>query len=309
MWQKGIVMSIRKLLVPVSGDDAARPALTAALRVATQFAAHVEGLHVRPDPQESVPLLGEGVSGAMIEDLMRLTEEEAAGRAAKALALFTETCAALDVPVIAAAEVQAGPSATWRDVIGREDDETVHRGRLADLIVLGRASGAADTVSALTLNAALFESGRPVLVAPPAAGAAVKAGATAKAGAGGPFGRRIAIAWNGSAEAARAVTAALPFLAVAEVVVLFSAATAATPPDAAGELAEFLRWHGVAAQTGSLPDGAGPVGAAILQACAADDMDLLVIGAYTHSRLRELILGGVTRHVLEATPIPLLMSH
>ena len=294
-------MSIRKLLVPVSGDDAARPALTAALRVATRFAAHVEALHVRPDPQESVPLLGEGVSGAMIEDLMRLTEEEAAGRATKAHALFAETCAASDVPVIAAADVHAGPSASWRDVIGREDDETVHRGRLADLIVLGRASGAADTVSTLTLNAALFESGRPVLVAPPSP--------TAKAGARGPFGRRIAVAWNGSAEAARAVTAALPFLAVAEVVVLFSAATAATPPEAAGELAAFLRWHGVAAQSGSLPDGTGPVGAAILQACAADDMDLLVMGAYTHSRLRELILGGVTRHVLEATPIPLLMSH
>ncbi len=306
-------MSIRKLLVPVSGDDAARPALTAALRVARQFTAHVEALHVRPDPQDSVPLLGEGVSGAMVEDLMRLTEEEAAGRAAKAQALFAESCAAFDVPVLTTPAAPDGASATWRDVVGREDDETVHRGRLADLIVLGRAAEAAGTVTTLTLNAALFESGRPVLIAPPAADDRAPDGrapvGTGTVATGGPFARRTAIAWNGSAEAARAVSAALPFLARAEVVVLFSATTAATPPEAADELAAYLRWHGIAAQPGNLPNGAEPVGAAILAACAADDIDLLVMGAYTHSRLRELILGGVTRHVLDATPIPLLMSH
>lgn len=291
-------MTIRKLLAPVSGDDTGRPALGAALHLAIAFGAHVEALHVRPDPQEAVPLLGEGVSGAMIEDLIRLTEEEAAGRAAAAAALFAETCAAFDVPV-ADSPSREGPSAVLRDVVGREDDETVRRGRLADLIVMGRGADEAESAAGLALNAALFESGRPVLVAPP----------PGARDPGAAFGRRIGVAWNGSAEAARAVTAGLPLLARAEVVAVFSADTGATQTDAAADLAQYLRWHRIAAQIGSVPTISGPVGAALLEACKADDIDLLVMGAYTHSRLRELILGGVTRHALEASPIPLLMSH
>lgn len=288
-------MTIRKLLVPVTGGDTCRPALAAALTVARDFDAHVEALHVRPDPQEAVPLLGEGVSGAMIEDLINLTRSEAETRAHHARAMFEEACAAFGVEERADPSF-AGPSAEWCDVVGREDDETVRRGRLADLVVAGHPASSADGPSGLTLNAALFEGGRPVLVAPLTELQML--------------GRRVAVAWNGSAEAARAVTAALPFLQRADAIVLYSVETPVTPGDAAAELAQFLRWHTIAStQTGNVPVTSKSAGEAILEACRADNIDLLVMGAYTHSRLREMILGGITRLMLEQAGVSLLMAH
>ena len=93
------------------------------------------------------------------------------------------------------------------------------------------------------------------------------------------------------------MTAALPLIELADSVRILNVDTDDTDADGAAEWAEFLAWHGVSAERGSVPVDEGPVGAAIITACA--DADLLVMGAYTHSRLRQLILGGVTRHVLE----------
>ena len=123
------------------------------------------------------------------------------------------------------------------------------------------------------------------------------------------LGGRVGIAWNGSAEAARAVSAALPFLEVANAVIVYSVESDTTSAELSAGLAEFLAWHGVEAEVGNVPDDITPVGEALLTACFADGIDLLVTGAYTHSRLRELILGGVTRHLLDRAAIPMLMSH
>lgn len=287
-------MMIRRILAPVGGTEAARPAVEMALTVAEQLAAHVEGMHVRPDPQEAIPLLGEGVSGAMIDELITLTEKEGTARAAAAKAVFEKACEERTIPFLSTPSAE-GPSAQWRQFVGREDDLIVRRGRLADLIVLARPTRSEESPSLATFNAALFESGRPVLVVPQ--------------GAPHSFARRIAIAWNGSAEAARAVSAAIVLLGKAETVVVYSAASAATPAEAAEEQIEYLAWHGIAAEVGSLPDKAHSAGAALLEACDGANIDLLVMGAYTHSRLRQMILGGVTKHVLEWATLPLLMAH
>lgn len=287
-------MTIRKLVVPVGPTEGGRQALEAAFTVGEALSAHVDVLHVRPDPQESVPLLGEGVSGAMVEELIALTEREAAARAAMAKRDFEEARVRRGI-VLAHAPSTAGPSARWIETVGRENDVTVARGRLADLIVVGRLHSEADATASATLNAALFESGRPVLViadSPPR-----------------QIGKRIAIAWNGSAEAARSVTAALPFLHAAEAVIVFSATSERTPGDAAAGLLDFLAWHGVPAAAEPLGEGARSVGHAVLDAADAAEIDLLVMGAYTHSRLRQLILGGVTHDVLAHARRPVLMAH
>lgn len=290
-------MPIRKIIVPVDGTAATQLSLDTAFRLARDLEAHVEVIHARPDPRLAVPLLGEGMSGAMIEELIDLTEKESAARAMAARQMFDRVCetsgmALSDAPPTTSPPTTR-PTAGWVEVMGAEDDVLVRRGRLADLLVVARPTEHGDAPSAVSFNAAVFESGRPVLVAPTGAVASV--------------GRRVAISWNGSAEAARAVSAAMPVLKRAESVLILNVDTDDTAGNGASSLTELLGWHGVSAESRTIPDDQGPVGAAIIAACG--DADLLVMGAYTHSRLLQLILGGVTRHVLENAKLPLLMAH
>ncbi|TVR98245.1 MAG: universal stress protein [Rhodospirillales bacterium] len=287
-------MAIRRILVPFAATEPAGKALDAAFALARALDAHVAVLHVRPDPQATVPLLGEGVSGAMVEELITLTEREAASHARQARSRFDARRAEAGLDIVESPTAH-GPSVRWLEVTGREDDATVREGRLADLIVIGHAEGDGDPFTRATLDAALFESGRPVLIA---------AGRPAAAA-----GDRVAIAWNGSAEAARAVTAALPLLHRAADVRIYVVDAEVTRSDAGSGLVDFLAWHGITAEAGGLPSGQGAVGETLLAAAAADRIDLLVLGAYTHSRLRQLILGGVTRHLIEHARLPLLMAH
>ncbi|MBK8906560.1 MAG: universal stress protein [Rhodospirillales bacterium] len=286
-------MAIRKILVAVDGSPGGRIAVDAALITARAFGAHVEGLHVRPDPRDAVPLLGEGVSGAMVDELIVLTEQETQARAKIARAMFDELCHTHGLRI--ADRPAAGPSGAWVEATGRTDDMVVARARLADLVVVERPLAEMEAVAGMTLNAALYEGGRPVLV---------------PAGTPSPqIGRNVAVAWNGSAESARAVSGALSFLKAAETVTVLTAGSAATSPDRAEDLVDYLAWHEIDARRGAVTSEDGPVGARILEACRSAGADLLVIGAYTHSRLRELIMGGVTRHVLANARIPLLMAH
>lgn len=287
----------KTVLVPVHDGESAAAPLDTAFGLAGAFATHVVALHVRTDPTTAVPLVGEGMSGGMVEEMMTIAEHQAAERAEKARAAFDAACTRHAVPV--AETPVEGPSAAWVDITGREEEAIAWRGRLADLVIMGRPAEGLDPAALLNLNAALMESGKPLLLAPPVPPATM--------------GQRVAIAWNGSAEAARAVACALPLLQRAETVTILTATepgTAAAPlaPPPAAELATYLAWHGVAATTKVVPAGSN-AGAVLLEQCAGLGADLLVMGAYTHSRLRQLILGGVTRHVLGHAPIPLLLCH
>lgn len=282
-------MSIRKILVPIDGTEATRGALVTGFAVARTFGAHVDVLHPRIDPVEAVTFAGEGMSGEVVQELIDLTEQQAEVRAAAARAMFDDTCAA--------AGGELGPPQPGRfttrflDPRLRDEDAVAHQGRVCDLIVVTRPGASGDSMAAGVFNAALFETARPVLV--PGTGAPPDAY------------RRVCVAWNGSLEASRSITAALPFLAKAEEVTVAHTANleeGRSPQD----VVEYLGCHGVRATTRALPSGQ-PVAETL--AIAARDADLLVMGAYTHGRLWQLIVGGVTRHMLEAAAIPLFMAH
>ena len=284
-------------LVPLSESEGVDASLDAAFGLAATFGTHVLGLHVRSDPTTAVPLVGEGMSGGMVEEMMTMAERQAAERADKVRAAFDAACTRHAIP--RADSPVEGPSAAWLDITGREEEAIAWRGRLADLVIMGRPADGLDPAALLNLNAALMESGKPLLLTPPTPPAAL--------------GRRVAIAWNGSAEAGRAVAAALPLLRRAEAVTILTATesgaqSAPLAPPPASELASYLSWHGIAATTQVVPAGAN-AGVVLLEQCAGLGADLLVMGAYTHSRLRQLILGGVTRHVLGHAPIPLFLCH
>ncbi|MFM9884234.1 MAG: universal stress protein [Burkholderiales bacterium] len=196
----------------------------------------------------------------------------------------------------------AGVPCEWIAIRDEPVAALLARGRCADLIVLGqrdpRAEGytdAPDLPAEVVLGA-----GRPVLIVP-------------FAGTFSAFGEHVVIAWNGTRESARAVADALPILAHAKSVLILSGAENKTAKTrivaAATGVIRFLERHGVKAELHDLGRHRFDVGAKILAFCAERNADLLVMGAYGHSRARELVLGGVTQSLMEAMTVPVLMSH
>lgn len=285
----------KTILAVVSDDVSGRSPLEAALIVGQGFDSHVTALHVKSDPSNAVPLVGEGMSGVMVEEMISAAEKQAEERAGQTRAVFDERRRRFDAPLVQTPPA-AGFSMAWREEIGREEDVVARCARLADLVVVGRPVSDRELPAVMTLNAALMESGRPLLVTPPQMPDVL--------------GRRIAVAWNGSAEAARAVSAALPLLATAEQVHIFSAQESdADPVLAPAELRAYLSWHGINAECHSFTASTTHAGEVLLVEVTRQGCDLVVMGAYTHSRLRQLILGGVTRHMLHHAMVPVLMMH
>jgi nucleotide-binding universal stress UspA family protein len=290
-------MAYRRLLLPLTGTAAGEAALATALAVARIWNAHLHCLHVRVDARDVAPLAGEGLSGAMIEEMMAATERESGERAERVRQLFERFAATHGDLTLAsdpntAAKVP-GVTISFETVSGREEDLVAQQSRLFDMAIVPHPEADEDVSSSDALHAVLFDSGRPVLIAPREAPATI--------------GTRVAVAWNGSAESAAAVAAALPWLHRAQAVrVLCSDAYQRRGPAAEG-LQAYLRWHEIEAEVVPFTPATREVGAALLGAARDFGADLLCQGAYSHSRLRQLILGGVTRHVLENADLPVLM--
>jgi nucleotide-binding universal stress UspA family protein len=176
---------------------------------------------------------------------------------------------------------------------GDPGDLIAEAARGADLTLAAQAGGAGlDALGPHPIDHVILSAGGPVLMLP-------------RTGWGEPVGRRAVVAWNGSREAARALKDALPFLVTAETVTLVGAGE-----DAAASLdvaAALLKRHAAPVRTKPVEAG-HRAGAALLEAAAAEGADLLVMGAYGHSRLREIVLGGATREVSRDARIPVLFS-
>jgi len=286
-------MAIRRLLLPLTGTAAGEAALSTALVIARMWDAHVTALHVRVDSRDVAPLAGEGLSGAMIEEMMSATEKESSDRSNAVRALFDRFVAEHGVTV-AEPHPGAGATANFASITGREEDLVAQLARLADLTVVPHPEAGDDVSSSDALHAVLFDSGRPVLIAPQSAPVTI--------------GSRICLAWNGTAESAAAVLAAIPWMQRAQAVrVLFADEYQRRGPGAM-EVAGYLALHDIRAEIAQFRPQDREVGRGLLAAAREFGADLMCMGAYSHSRLRQLILGGVTRHVLEHATIPVLMN-
>ncbi|HYD98392.1 MAG TPA: universal stress protein [Alphaproteobacteria bacterium] len=273
-------MSFKTVLAPLSGDGGDAVALRAALAVAQRSGGRVEAVALMADPRDTVAIAGREAAAVAME-LLHDAEAELERRR-KAAAQHVQEALRAGIPTERLA---------FREAVGQPERELVKAARFADLVVLGRAGDPTPT-GILLAEAALLDGGRPVLLMPPVGDL--------------PERPRIAVAWDGSTTSNRAVDAALPLLASASTVHLL-VADGGMGADAA-QMVRHLADRGVRAEA-VVFEPRDRVGPELLARAAELDSDLLVMGGYGHSRLREMVLGGVTRHVLQHADLPVLLAH
>ncbi len=283
-------MAFRTILAPQLGDAADAAALEAVWPLANRFHAHVRGLHVRW-PVE-IPVGGMMEPAMITPGLVDELERGAARRADAARQRFDEWRTRHAVQEAAVPTGVDMTTCEWVDREGTIEAEVAREARLTDIVVLGRSPRAPDHAADVALEGALFHSGRPVIVVPGEAAVAFDT---------------VLIAWNDSAQAARAVEAAAPLIGAARKIVVFAGNEHARQGEAAG-LVQWLGWRRYVAPTVVQSDSGDPA-AHMLEAATANGAGLIVMGAYTHSRLRHLVFGGVTTHLLRHSQMPLFMAH
>jgi len=236
---------------------------------------------------------------AITEDMRKQIIESAAASAAteevRIKELLMGHLKSKDIPFVDTPDNRGSQvTAAWIETSGPQASNVAVMGRLADLIVVAKPVTESG-LGAQTLEAALLETGKPVLMAPPNPVETV--------------GAHVAIAWDGGTESAKAVSAAMPLLTSADAVTVFSAPVSTDPRLAVEKLTEYLGRHDVKATAESIDVTATGVGEALLDGAAKAGADVLVMGAYGHSRARQLVMGGVTSHIIEAAEMPVFLMH
>ena len=181
----------------------------------------------------------------------------------------------------------------WRGGSTIQDADLGSLARVYDLTVLTRPGNRGGRLT--TLEYALFESGRPVLMAPPTSPRS--------------FGQTVLIHWNASIEVCRAISMAMPILCKAKRVMLLTVEGSIVPGPTANDALGHLEAHGIAATEKTVGGHGRRPGEVILAEARAQGADLLIKGAYTQSRLRQMIFGGATQHVLTAAELPVFLAH
>ncbi|MGD0192772.1 MAG: universal stress protein [Rhizomicrobium sp.] len=288
---------MKTLLVPVLGSEGDRVALESALLVAEKFRSHLDCLHVRFSPRDlmlQTATVGAGMP-VISPQLWTTLEDEEKERSKRATDVFETFRAAKTVKASDVPEAAETISATLREIEGNTVDEIVRGGQLCELIVMARRPEFA--ISPGQIGDILMRSGRPLLLGPTTVPATL--------------GSTVAIAWKATAEAARALTAAMPLLRKAEKVIVLSADEndrGAEMAESADQLVRALKWSGIESRLSRLSRSHDPQ-SQLLMAASDTGADLLVMGAYSHSRARELLLGGLTSHVLQDAGVPVFLCH
>ena len=285
----------KNLLVPTTGGPADAVVFATARMAAVAFAAHLEFLHVRIDTTEVLmSMTAGGVGGGdAVQAVIDRMDTEADALAASARQAVDAMLAAAGIPLRDTPD-GTGPSAEYSLQQGSQSAWVAQYGRFADLVVMGR--GTPDEGAGETLEAALMDTGKPLLIAPSIMPASL--------------GKRIVIAWKDTPEAARAVSCALPFIGRAEQVTIVNVADDADSQDESGaRLVRALRWHNPAVALRQVVRGSSNAVEVLHREADALSADLLVMGGYSHSRLREVVFGGFTRRTLGSSAVAVLMAH
>lgn len=286
-------MAVRRLLVPIRTDGKGESVLDHALALAGKVA-HIEVIHCRPSPRDLIPF-GVSVPSILREQISQSGDELANAEEQRVIKLFEEYAVARKLTVVDPGKPHPKnkQSATWRVERGKQANIVSSRGRLADVIVVARPDRDR-AIGRNTLEAALVNSGSLVMMCPPIA-------------LPKRIGEHVAIAWNGSREAARALALAMPVLTQAKAISVLSVAGEKLELTGTHVLS-YLADHDLQAQHLEVA-AENSIGKTLIDGAGIAGADCLVMGAYGSSRGRELVFGGATQYIVDHADLPVLMAH
>jgi nucleotide-binding universal stress UspA family protein len=278
---------MKTILVPTEQNSVMGSALQTALLLARKFDSYIEGFALRFAVTDAVAM---DVASTIPLATFERESQEAAKEARQQFETFMQ-----EHGVPRSSGNKTGLSFAWLEDALEGDYFVGSYGRVFDVTVLGRPGSDPHGPHMSTLEASLFESGRPCLIAPPLPPSTM--------------GDNVLVAWNCSTEQARATAFAIPLLQRAHRVTVLTVEGATVPGPTGEQIARYLQLNGIAATAVTRRTQGQSAGETILTYAASLGCDLIVKGAYTQSRLRQMIFGGTTRHILAKAGLPVFTAH
>ena len=281
-------MSMKTILVPTENHDAMQSALKSALLLAKRFDSYVEGFALRWQINEFIG--GDMMGGFSPKDYTQEIAEEAK----KARQIFESFMQKHNVP--RSTGTKESLSFGWLDEAPDGESFVGSYGRVFDVIVMNRPDATSTGLYYRAIESGLFESGRPILLSPPSPPRQIAT--------------NVLIAWNCSTEQARAIALAMPLLQKADRVTVLTVIGGTGVPGPSDEhLIRYLQRNEIVAKPLQVELDGRSTGESILATARSLNCDLLIKGAYTQSRLRQMIFGGATQHVLANAALPVLLAN
>jgi nucleotide-binding universal stress UspA family protein len=287
-------MSLAKILAPLTGTDRDEIVLATAFAAAKPFNAHVSALFIHPDPRLAVPFVGVPVSPEVVQDIVNVSEEIAKTADKRAQDALAAAAAKAGVTIVEHAKKADAVTCSFRRAQGLFFRAVAQAAELSDLVAFGAITGPDTVELSEGFVEVLTRSGRPILLS---------------AEAPARLAHKVVLGWDGGASAARAVSAAMPFLKKADSIAILRVQRAPHRDAHLAELKEFLALHGLAAGDHVVEQGNRAIGEALLDGAMAAGADLLVMGAYGRGPLRESVFGGATAHIRSHATLPIFMAH
>jgi nucleotide-binding universal stress UspA family protein len=288
---------MKSFLIPIGGSETDGPLFETALAAARPFSGHLQFLHVHVGAGEAAANMPhtEFAMGPALSDALRELDTKAQTRSAVAAQHFRDFCTRSMIEICDASDQSRGLTASWHEEDGYALKRIIFRARHNDLVVVGRAKKA-NGLPADFLEQLLIGCGRPVLISnsmPPPT-----------------LTGTIMVCWKETAEAARAVGAAMPFLTNAKRVVIVSVAENDEDiSEAMRDVARQFAWNGIHAETRIITPNGGAIPGLLSSEAQACGADLVVLGAYGRSRMREVLFGSCTQSVIRNADRPMLLMH
>lgn len=278
-------MQLAKILLPIHDQADIEPMARTAFALAARFDAEVEGLFPSIHPRDKFLIQDEAGAPFQLEALIREAEKQAKEANNRAKNRFNEI-----------AKSHAGVTANFVAMEGVVAASVAQRARVSDLTVIGTIREDEADLWLDVRDGAIFQSGRPVVVAP-------------ETGISGAIGKTVMVAWKDGVEAVRAIAAAKPFIAKADNVHIVSAGDGGSNKESLKEMKRYLSHYCANVETAIVGKGKSNTAELLLEEAGKHSDVLLVMGAYSQWRWREWAFGGVTDYMLRSTPVPVLMAH
>lgn len=287
-------MKLKQILVPLTGETNGAHVVDVAFQLARESRAHVIGTDTVTDPGPFLDQTGVGMMASYYDELFKGAEKVQVQKRANAMSTFEDSRKRAGVSLADKPGTTTDVSAEWVSGAAYNGATTSTLGRMCDLIVVNQPGEKASYAELQVFEAAAFGARRPILVVPP--------GCTS-------LGAHAAIAWNGSIEVCKAVDGAMPMLSGLDAVDIIQVGDIPVGNATSEALVNYLGWHGILAKIRKVEDKTKGTGKIIAAEAAAVKASFMVLGAYTHSPLRELILGGVTQSMITSGTLPMIMAH